>query len=173
MSGIYNAPLKLFNIPVDKFSPIVIDKMSDFQSIRMGSKNKMIFSELKWRKRKINKKKRAKYLKKIYFSLQKRQQSKEKRYKMIQNLFEKIQEKKVETFDIHKFINRELEKAKFFGYRSTTIYDQYRNLINQNLKTYDEKYFRKFVNPQKPVHIIYENEKNEIPIRVIADLKKS
>ena len=57
MSGIYNAPLKLFNIPVDKFSPIVIDKMSDFQSIRMGSKNKMIFSELKWRKRKIKKKK--------------------------------------------------------------------------------------------------------------------
>ena len=52
------------------------------------------------------------------------------------------------------------------------IYDQYRNLINQNLKNFDEKYFRKFVNQQKPVHIIYKNEKNKIPIRAIPELKK-
>jgi hypothetical protein len=65
----------------------------------------------------MNKHKRKKYLKKMFYVFKRRRQAKEKRYNNILALYGRIHEKKVEAFDPYKFITRELEKAKFFGYR--------------------------------------------------------
>ena len=79
--------------------------------------NRSLYSEIKWRRRKMNKKKKKKYLKKMFYVIQRRKQAKEKRYQNILTLFQNIQEKKVENFDPYKMINRELEKAKFYGFK--------------------------------------------------------
>lgn len=112
---------------------------------------KPIFSEKKWRSRMMNIKKRKKYQAKMFYVIQNRKQAKEKRYNKICDLFKTIQEKKTEIFTPMKFINRELEKAKFYGYSCTNIYNDYRQIIEQNLKAFDPKYTRKFENPNIPV----------------------
>lgn len=106
----------------------------------------------------MNKHKRKKYLKKMFYVFKRRRQAKDKRYNNILALYRKIHEKKVEAFDPYKFITRELDKAKFFGYRCTDgqIYDQARSQI-ESIPTFDEKYFRKFVDTKLPVHMRPEN----------------
>lgn len=124
--------------------------------------NRSLYSEIKWRRRKMNKKKKNKYLKKMFYVIQRRKQAKEKRYQNILTLFQNIQEKKVENFDPYKMINRELEKAKFYGFKATSLYDEYRDLINKNLVSFDEKYYRKFDNPLLPIHMKYEGDLSSI-----------
>lgn len=114
-----------------------------------------LFSEISWRRRKMNIKKKKKYLKKMYYIIQKRKQNKEKRFTNIIDMFRAIHEKKRDLFDSARFINRELEKAKFCGYKVSGIYDRYRTIANSTLKSFDEKYFRTFVDPKKPVHLIH------------------
>jgi hypothetical protein len=112
---------------------------------------KPLFSEIKWRKRMMNIKKRKKYMKKMFYVMQNRKQAKEKRYNKICELFKTIHDKKTEAFTPMNYINRELEKAKFFGYSCTKVYSDYRKIIEDNLKTFDEKYMRKFPDPHIPV----------------------
>lgn len=128
---------------------------SNKNSIHCG---KPLFNELKWRRRKMNIKKRKKYQKKMYYVIQKRIQNKEKRYNNLLDIFKEVTNKKVDLFDPKRFVLRELEKAKFYGYKCSPIYDQYRNLISSNLKTFDETYFRKFDDVKKPIHLKYEEE---------------
>jgi hypothetical protein len=110
----------------------------------------------------MNKKKKKKYLKKMFYVIQRRKQAKEKRYNNLLTLFQKIQEKKVECFDPYKMIEREFEKAKFYGFKSTTLYDEYRTIINEKLVSFDPKYFRKFENPKLPIHMRYEGDLSDI-----------
>lgn len=124
--------------------------------------NRSLYSEIKWRRRKMNKKKKKKYLKKMFYVIQRRKQAKEKRYQSILNLFQKIHEKKVEKFDPYKMINRELEKAKFYGFKSTTLYDDYRALINQTMVSFDDKYFKTFEDPKLPIHFKYSGDLSDI-----------
>ncbi|CAF0853621.1 unnamed protein product [Brachionus calyciflorus] len=120
-----------------------------------------LFSEVKWRSRKMNIKKRKKYQRKMFYVIQKRRQAKEKRYNNLMELYKSIHEKKSELFDPIKFVNRELEKAKFFGFKANPVYDEYRNILNDKVKTFDEKYFRKFEDLKKPLHIRLEEELNQ------------
>jgi hypothetical protein len=115
-------------------------------------------SEIAWRKRKMNKHKRKKYLKKMFYVIKRRRQAKEKRYNNILALYKSIQEKKVEAFDPVKFINRELEKAKFFGYTCDDVYDRTREAV-KGMRTFDEKYSKVFVDRKVPVHLRPENVK--------------
>lgn len=122
---------------------------------------KPLYSETKWRSRKMNIKKRKKYQKKLFFVIQKRKQAKEKRYNNLLELYKKIHEKKTEVFDPVRFVNRELEKAKFFGFKCNPIYDQYREILDQKFKTFNPKYFTKFEDTKKPLHIKLEEEMNQ------------
>jgi len=115
-------------------------------------------SEIAWRKRKMNKHKRKKYLKKMFYVMKRRRQAKEKRYNNILALYKSIHQKKVEAFDPVKFINRELEKAKFFAYSCDEVYDKTREIV-KSIPTFDEKYSRVFVNRKIPVHLRPENLK--------------
>jgi hypothetical protein len=103
----------------------------------------------------MNIKKKKKYLKKMYYAIQKRKQNKEKRFTNIMDLLKTIHEKKSELFDPQRFINRELEKAKFCGYRVSGIYDRYRLIANRSLKSFSPKYTQTFVDPKKPLHLIH------------------
>ena len=114
-----------------------------------------IFSEIKWRKRGMNKKKRMKYQKKMFYVIKRNKQAKEKRYQTILSLYEKMNIKKVESFDPLKFINRELEKAKFYGYKCDSTYNNLRNNIN-SIKSFDSKFFKKFIDPKLPIHMLFE-----------------
>lgn len=119
--------------------------------------NKPMMSEIKWRKRMMNKHKRKKYLKKMFYVIKRRNQAKEKRYNGILTLYRSIHAKKVEAFDAYKYITRELEKAKFFGYRrDADTYDSARSTIN-SIPSFDKKYLKKFVNVKLPVHLRPEN----------------
>lgn len=118
--------------------------------------NKSLMSEIGWRKRKMNKHKRKKYLKKMFYVIKRRKQAKEKRYNNILKLYQSIQAKKVEAFDPHKFITRELEKAKFFNYACDETYEKTRAAVT-SIKSFDEKYTKKFVNKKLPVHLRPEN----------------
>ncbi len=125
-------------------------------NVPMSCGMRSLFSERKWRSRKMNIKKKKKYQKKMFYVMQKRRQMKEKRYQSLLNMFKEIQEKKTEIYDPIRHINRELEKAKFYGYKCTPIYDEFRNIINNNMNTFDDKYFRQFKDPKKPYHQLYE-----------------
>ncbi len=116
---------------------------------------KPLFNERAWRSRMMNKKKRKKYQKKMFFVLKKRQQDKEKRYQNLCLMYKQIEEKKSEIYDPIRFIHRELEKAKFFGYKSTHLYDEFRDLVNTKMNSFDEKYTRKFEDVKKPFQMVY------------------
>lgn len=119
---------------------------------------KPLFSELRWRSRKMNIKRRRKYLKKLQFKIQTRLQNKAKRYQDLCNMISAIHEKKTQAFDPMRYINRELEKARFFGYRSSPIYDQYRDVIEKGVKSFDDKFFTKFEDKREPLHLRLEKE---------------
>lgn len=118
-----------------------------------GMRCLQLYNERKWRSRKMNIKKKKKYEKKLFYVIQKRKQSKQKRYNNIIALYQKIQEKKVELFDVNKYIDRELEKAKFYGFKISPVYDEYRSIVNERMKSFDAKLTRKFDNPKLPLHI--------------------
>jgi len=168
-------------LPETDKNKIIFDPLLNFQIERqMPSFNKNsepmycgrpLFSELKWRSRKMNIKKRKKYQKKMFYVIQKRRQAKEKRYQGLLSLFQSIQEKRVEKFDPLRFIQRELEKAKFYGYRCSPIYDSYRDLVNTNLKSFDEKYFRKFEDTKKPIHLNYPEFLDELKSKKKSEKK--
>lgn len=117
-----------------------------------------LFSELRWRRRKMNIKRRRKYLKKMFYKIQTRMQNKAKRYQDLCNMLADINEKKTNLFDPKRFIDRELEKARFYGYKCTPVYDQFREAIAQGVKSFDEKYTRKFDDPREPLHIKLDRE---------------
>ena len=114
-----------------------------------------LWGEIKWRKRMMNIKKRKKYQVKMFYVIQTRKQSKEKRYQKICDMYKSIQEKKTEIFTPMNFIVRELEKAKFYGYSCSKIYNGYRRVVEDSMKSFDEKYTRKFVDPKLPVCIVW------------------
>ncbi len=115
---------------------------------------KSLYSEVKWRKRMMNIKKRKKYQQKMFYVFQNRKQVKEKRYNSLCDLFKSIHEKKTEIFTPINYIYRELEKAKFYGYSCTNVYKDYRKIVEDNLKAFDPKYTRKFEDPNIPVKIV-------------------
>lgn len=117
-----------------------------------------LFSEIKWRKRKMNIHKRRKYQKKMFFKFKTRKQNKEKRYTALCEMLAQIHAKKTEAFEPIRFINRELEKAKFYGYKCSNVYDKYREIVNVEIKSFDEKFFRRFDDPNKPLHVKYAEE---------------
>lgn len=117
-----------------------------------------LFSEIRWRKRKMNIKRRRKYEKKMQFKFQTRKQNKEKRYQDLLNMITAINEKRTNIFNSKRFVKREIEKARFYGYRCSPIYNAYRIAITQGMKSFEEKYFRKFEDPHQPLHIKLEKE---------------
>jgi hypothetical protein len=153
------------NLPEINKNKIVYDPLliNQLEENRLPERNtsapmscgKPLFNERAWRSRMMNKKKRKKYRKKMFFVLKKRQQDKEKRYQNLCLMYKQIEEKKSEIYDPIRFIHRELEKAKFFGYKCTPIYDEFRDLINTKMNTFDEKLTRKFEDIKKPLHMIY------------------
>jgi hypothetical protein len=110
-------------------------------------------NERAWRRRKMNIKKKKKYEKKQFFVIQKRNQNREKRFTNIMAVYKSIEEKKVHVFEPLKYIDRELEKARHFGFRCSPVYDSYRQIVRQKMPTFDSKYTRTFDNPLLPIHI--------------------
>ena len=106
--------------------------------------NRPLYSVLKYRSRHMNRKKKMKRLKLMKNELISRQLSKQKRYERLTNFYQKIFDKKTEMFDPTRLVYREIEKAKFYGYRVSADYEQYRYFLKNKMKTFDEKYFRKF-----------------------------
>jgi hypothetical protein len=159
---------QIMNLPEINKNKIVDDPLLEFQieqkcpeifkrSVPMSC-NRPMLTEIGWRKRKMNKHKRKKYLKKMFYVIKRRGQAKEKRYNNILALYRNIQAKKVEAFDPYKYITRELEKAKFFGYQCDNVYEKTRETV-MSLNTFDEKYTKTFVNKRLPVHLRPENLK--------------
>ena len=85
-----------------------------------------LYSVLKYRSRHMNRKKKMKRLKLMKHELISRQLSKQKRYERLTNFYQKIFDKKTEVFDPTRLVYREIEKAKFYGYRVSADYEQYR-----------------------------------------------
>ena len=112
-----------------------------------------LYSEVKWRKRMMNIKKKKRYLKKLEFVINRRLQNKEKRYTDLCAMFGEIHAKRLALFEPKRYIDRELEKAKFYGYKANPVYDAYRELVSTQLKSFDEKYFRTFEDPKVPLHV--------------------
>jgi len=143
----------LLKFQIEKIMPEIVNKKSPM------SCNSSLMSETKWRKRKMNKHKQKKYYRKMFYVIKRRKQAKEKRYNTILTLFREIHEKKVKAFDPHRFIYRELEKAKFFGYTcDTETYAKARSEV-ESLPGFDQKYFKKFQNEKIPYHMRPENAK--------------
>lgn len=159
------------NLPEINKNKLVEDPLLDFQieqkcpetlkkSVPMSC-NQSMGSEIGWRKRKMNKHKRKKYLKKMFYVIKRNRQAKEKRYNNILALYRNIHAKKVEAFDPASYINRELEKAKFFGYNCDNVYEKTRESV-MAIKTFDDKFTKKFVDSKLPVHLRPENLKLKI-----------
>ena len=106
--------------------------------------NKPLNNVLRYRRRHMNRKKQAKFYKKRKYILLEHKILKEKRYDKLLDMYRKIFEEKTDRFDPTKLIYREIEKAKFYGYKVNDVYDKYRFFIKSNVKKIDEKYFRKF-----------------------------
>lgn len=115
-------------------------------------------SERKWRSRYMNKKKKAKYEKKMFYVIQRRNQAKAKRYNGLLKMYTDIHEKKSELYSPLAFVNRELEKARFYGYKATPVYDELRDQVNNTMQTFDEKLTRKFEDTKRPYHVLYNEE---------------
>jgi hypothetical protein len=153
------------------FDPIIISQVNkQLPNLEKNGKtntpmrcSRSLYSEVKWRKRKMNKKKLRKYKKKMFFEIQKRKQAKEKRYQNILTMLKSIEEKRVEIFDPEQYINRELEKAKFFGYKCSPDYEEMRKIINEKMVATDDRYFRKFEDKHIPLHIKYSDVFEENP----------
>lgn len=103
-----------------------------------------LMNTLKYRRRRMNKKHKKKYLKKMKFVFMKREQTKQKRFEKLKEMYSAIFEKKLSIYDPMKKINRDLEKAKFFGYRVNSTYAQYRQLIDKSFKNFDSRLTRRF-----------------------------
>jgi hypothetical protein len=87
-------------------------------------------------------------------------------------IMQQIEEKKSEIYDPIRFIHRELEKAKFFGYKCTPIYDEFRDLLNTKMNTFDEKFTRKFEDIKKPMHMIYTDVLKPGDVVIKSEAKK-
>ena len=132
---------------VEKQLPVQNDsKNTPMQCLQLNN-------ERKWRARKMNIKKKRKYEKKLFYVNVKRRQNKEKRFNEILAMYEDIQKKKVELFDPTRFMHREIEKAKFFGFQCSPVYSEYRKIVDEKMKSFDEKLTRKFDNKKLPIHI--------------------
>lgn len=103
-----------------------------------------LFSVLRYRSRRMNKLKQKRYFKKMKFVLMKREIRKQRRYEKLLAMYKKMFDKRTQMFDPQRLVHRELEKAKFWGYRVNPIYNQYRDFIKANMNTIDERYTRKF-----------------------------
>lgn len=138
----------LLNFQIEKQLPQINEKKNTPLSCGQS-----LFNERKWRSRKMNIKKKKKYEQKLFYVIQRRRQNKDKRFENIKAMFKGIHEKKVELFEPHRFIDRELEKAKFYGFKCSPVYDEYRNIVQSKMNTFDQNYFRKFDDPKIPLHI--------------------
>ena len=74
---------------------------------------------------------RKKWLKKYKYDLLKRLREKVKRRGKLFEMENAIILGKAQQFNAEKYVKRELEKAKFYGYRVSPIYDQIRDDINR------------------------------------------
>ena len=106
--------------------------------------NKPLFSVLRYRSRRMNRKKQQAFYKRMSYILEKRKLKKLKRYEKLKDLYKLVFEKKTERFDPERMIKRELEKAKFFGYKVTDEYDKYRQYIKECMQTFEPKFSQKF-----------------------------
>jgi hypothetical protein len=103
-----------------------------------------LMNTLMYRRRRMNKKHKKKYLKKMKFVFMKREKAKQKRFEKLKEMYSAIFEKKLSIYDPMNKINRDLEKAKFFGYRVNNAYAEYRQLIENNFKNFDQRFTQQF-----------------------------
>jgi hypothetical protein len=140
-------PLLLFQI--EKELPHIQNALTN-TSMYCGQS---LFNERHWRSRKMNIKKKKKYEQKLFYVFERRRQNKDKRFENIKAMYAQIHDKKTQLFDTERFMNRELEKAKFYGFTCSPIYDEYRKIVNEKMQSFDQKYFRKFEDVKKPIHM--------------------
>jgi hypothetical protein len=86
---------------------------------------------MKYRSRRMRLHHRKKWLKKFKYDLLKRLREKIKRRGKLFEMENKITLGKAEQFDAEHYVKRELEKARFYGYRVSPVYDQIRQEINR------------------------------------------
>jgi hypothetical protein len=86
---------------------------------------------IKYRARRMRLHHRKKWLKKFKYDLLKKLREKIKRRGKLIEMENSIILGKAEQFNAEYYVKRELEKAKFYGYRVSPIYDQIRDDINR------------------------------------------
>ncbi len=99
---------------------------------------------VRYRKRRMNRHKKRKYLKKMKYRIAKRLQVKEKRFEKLKDLYKSIFEQRTALFDAEKYVDRELEKAKFYSYRVSNTYDDLREFVKRTMNPFPSEYFRVF-----------------------------
>ncbi|KAI0986230.1 hypothetical protein GJ496_006706 [Pomphorhynchus laevis] len=90
-------------------------------------RQKRVRNVIQYRRRRMRKYKRRKWLKKYKFVIQKKQFIKKKEEDTLDNMEKSIILKRAEVFDPEKWVERELEKAKFVGYKMKS-FDTYENI---------------------------------------------
>jgi len=100
---------------------------------RVRNHRRVLSTTLKHRARRMRLHHRKKWLKKHKYTLLKKLREKIKRRGKLFDLENQIILGKAEQFNAELYVKRELEKAKFYGYRASSMYDDLRENI-QRLK---------------------------------------
>ncbi len=90
-----------------------------------------LINTIKYRARRMRLHHKKKWLKKYKYDLLKKLREKIKRRGKLFEMENSIILNKGEQFNAEHYVKRELEKAKFYGYRVSPIYDQIRDDINR------------------------------------------
>jgi hypothetical protein len=90
-----------------------------------------LVNTVKYRARRMRLHHKKKWLKKFKYDLLKKLREKIKRRGKLFEMENSIILGKGEQFNAEHYVKRELEKAKFYGYRVSPIYDQIRDDINR------------------------------------------
>ena len=86
---------------------------------------------IKYRQRRMRLHHKKKWLKKHKYDMLKKLREKIKRRGKLDTMENAIILGKAEQFNAEHYVKRELEKAKFYGYRVSPVYDQIRDEINR------------------------------------------
>ncbi len=90
-----------------------------------------LVNTVRYRARRMRLHHKKKWLKKFKYDLLKKLREKIKRRGKLFDIENSIILGKAEQFNAEHYVKRELEKAKFYGYRVSPIYDQIRDDINR------------------------------------------
>jgi hypothetical protein len=90
-----------------------------------------LINTIRYRARRMRLHHKKKWLKKYKYDLLKKLREKIKRRGKLFEIENSIILGKAEQFNAEHYVKRELEKAKFYGYRVSPIYDQIRDDINR------------------------------------------